>query len=127
MTLHVGSFAAFTLTAIMLLLTFHLKEIKEFFGVKDDLDQQHAVVKGRKFNISIEGICVFFIVASELPIVHIINSLVTKSIQDMKIEQKQAKFLEEDMVRESTGDVGSIQDLDDEEDEEVSDQPSRSR
>ena len=128
MTLHVGSFAAFTLTAIMLLLTFHLKEIKEFFGVtNDDLDQQHAVVKGRKFNISIEGICVFFIVASELPIVHIINSLVTKSIQDMKIEQKQAKFLEEDMVRESTGDVGSIQDLDDEEDEEVSDQPSRSR
>ena len=89
MTLHVGSFAAFTLTAIMLLLTFHLKEIKEFFGVtNDNLDQQHAVVKGRKFNISIEGICVFFIVASELPIVHIINSLVTKSIQDMKIEQK---------------------------------------
>ena len=88
MTLHVGSFAAFTLTAIMLLLTFHLKEIKEFFGITNDLTQQESVVKGRIFSISIEGICVFFIVASELPIVHIINSLVTKSIQDMKIEQK---------------------------------------
>ena len=126
MTLHLGSFAAFTATSILLLVTFHLPEIQEFFGITVVKDE-NTVTKRRKFNISIEWICVLFIALSELPIVHIINSLVTKSIQDLNIEQKQAKILEEDMVRESTGDVGSIQDLDDDEDDEVSDQPSRSR
>ena len=126
MTLHLGSFTAFTATSILLLVTFHLNEIQEFFGKTVD-NNENSVSKRRKFNISIEWICVLFIALSELPIVHIINSLVTKSIQDLNIEQKQAKILEEDMVRESTGDVGSIQDLDDDEDDEVSDQPSRSR
>ena len=83
--LHIGSFAAFTSTYVLLLFALHLKEIKEWTN-PDRPSSKEIVFRGHRFRLSIAWICVFFIVVSELPIIHILNSLIAKNIQEKTID-----------------------------------------
>ena len=45
---------------------------------------------------------------SELPIIHIVNTLVQRNIWEVKMETEEIKLLEEDFNRTSTEHLGSL-------------------
>lgn len=87
--LHLGSFAAFTGTSILLLYAIHAGQVKDWLngGIKNYCEA--SLHRDRTFEITIELICVFFIMVSELPIIHIVNTLVQRNIWAVKIETEE--------------------------------------
>jgi hypothetical protein len=103
MWLHIGAFFAFTLSSVLLLYSFHFTQVNSIF-VKDKTKESTETYLERKrnFKITIEYICILFIALSELPIIHIMDSLVRQNINEIKMNEQENILLEEDECRVSS-------------------------
>ena len=109
MWLHVGAFFAFTLSSLLLLYSFHFAQVNSLFDKNYKIaSNEHYLDRKRNFKISIEYICVLFIALSELPIIHIMDSLVRQNIIEIKMDEQENILLEEDDCRVSSQNLGSL-------------------
>lgn len=87
--LHLGSFAAFTATTILLFYAVHMSTVNRWLRGGTVVSSETYIHKESTAQITIELICVLFMLISELPIIHIVDSLVQRNIWEVKMEAEE--------------------------------------